>query len=281
MSNITLTDIYSVQTNFFKLNVQNVGQIYSLSKEEIDRNPLPCIRSGDRFITWVECNGIPEDLTINILQRLILWNFREKIRDLGFETRGKYRIYHPDNRIPTTQDDFYKLYRGLNYRIVRVMDDLFLCVDPSVFIDSCAPISFWHEKGVSISKLSGFSVKITDSLYRLSGYLVNTIQTDPLTCSIKIFRSFETESSLAAKDASFVYPEARPEVLDELFRACGIRHSTSRLIRKNTFIDDQTPGKNRLASTLSLVETLYSDVFPLNFASFDVSLRNEPTVVRL
>lgn len=281
MSNIALTDIYSVQTNFFKLDVETVGKAYSLSQEEIDRNPLPNIKRGDRFYTWIECDGIPEELTPSLLLSFILWNFEEKIRDLGFVTRGIYRIYHPDNQIETSQDDFYKLYNGINYRIIRVLDDFFLCIDPSVFLDSCASILFWHERGAHISKLSGFSVKFADSIYRLSGYLVTTILRDLLTCSVSLYRSNENESSLVEKKASSVYPESRPEVLDELFRACRIRHSTSRIIRKNTFIDDQTPGKNRLVSTLSLVDNLYSNVFPLNFASFNISLRKEPTVVRI
>jgi hypothetical protein len=281
--------VYARFGNFFRINYK-LGKIFiweSDPKEKIGIGKT--IFFGGKFYSY-EGGDAAREVTPNlqILKSMITRQFGLKLRNLKYMFKGDYRAYKIENRVEHPHKDIFSIFEGFEFRTVIVDEAILLCVDPHIILRANCSLGQLTEKGAPVDQLSDFSVTYISPSpegkeERIEGYLLGVVrqQTDDgeivLNCRIKNYRSFAEEVIPAHR----VFPESRPELIQELLSQIGREFDVVGLQRKLSFLDSKTSSRDRFLKTLEIVKQLKTEVFPLEFGQFKVDLEAEPVVIRL
>jgi hypothetical protein len=282
MSEQSITDIYNVQTNLFELITEKLGSVYLISSEQDSLEKYEKIRHGNEYYTYMKGFGDKVKLNLSIFKSFILSNLINSLKKNEYIFRGKYNVYNNNDVIDFKYGDYIKLYDGFKYRIIYLENNIYLCIDPSVYVECCASIKKWQELGVSLYRLNDMSIRLfnEDDEYLIHGYLLNTYKDKDLMCKIKLYREYN-DKVIVDVDSNNVFPEPRPEVISDLIESTGERSNLIYVIRKNSFITSNTPSRDRLYKTKKIIDNLNNNIFPLNFGGFIINLNKTQAVVRL
>ena len=280
------TEYYDVFANLFKIGIENLGGVY-LVGPEIDEtiDVLKTIKRSGNYYSYEPEYGEPCNLTASIVLGFIRKYFRHTIRANGYLSKGHYTLYKEEDVVRHDNEDIIKLFKGFKYRILSLENEYYLCIDPACVVFSAASIEYLADRGISLQDLQGFSVRyIDDEGHRISGYLLQTEKDNgQITSTIRFYRR---PNSLNLPDvvklpADTLYPEARPEILESFLNKLGTHSSIIRIIRRLSFLSSRTSSRDRLVETLRLAEKLVTEIFPLEFGGFKVSLSTEPIIVKM
>jgi hypothetical protein len=275
-------DVYSVYERFgnmFALDYQT-GCIYEVAREpETEEEKNATIYWEGHCYTFLPDLGLSKiDPPHELLRRLITKQFLIALKQKGYKFQADYLVYHPSDEIQHNQRDIFSIFKGFNFRTLRLGENLFLCVDPHLTIVTNATLKYLTSKCKNLSDLSDFSVRWnTETEGGIDGYLIETICSNgSVKCKVKNYRT-GTEEEV---DGSLVYPEPRPELLERLITIVGGDLSVISLQRKLSFLDSKEASRDRFFETLEIIRKLKTNVFPIKFGDFKVELDPNPVVVR-
>lgn len=285
MSSTDVFRIYDRFGNFFRMNYTK-GVLY-----KFETNPLEIIGPGKTiffqgtFYSYESGPGAQKVVpSLPILKSMITRQFALALRRNGYKFKGDYRSYKIENEISHPHRDIFSIYEGFEFRTVLINGQIFLCIDPHIIFDINCSIEDLVNKGIKPGELNDFSVSyLTEDRKRIDGYLLETLwerneaEESILICKIKNFRDFIEVS----EPAWSVFPEARPEVIQELLNKLNRDYDVVGLQRKISFLDSKTASRDRLLKTMEIITQLQKDVFPLRFGEFEVNIEIEPIIVRL
>ena len=284
--NVVFTEFYDVHANFFRLHVDRLGEVYFIGpvvSDSMDRTTI--IKRSGNFYSYKKEYGNLCDLTGDMVLGFIRKNFRQTIRENGYKLRGKYTLYTEDDKINHKNEDLFQLYKGFRYRIFSIYNEYYLCVDPSCVVLSTASIEYLAKKGINLEFLEGFSVRyIHEKGYRISGYLMETEKKNgEYISTIKLYRKPEYLDipDIVKIEAGSIFPESRPEILESFLNRLGSTSSLIRLIRNLSFLDSSTASRDRFIETLKIIEKIESEIFPIEFGGFHISLSKEPIIIKM
>ncbi|MEM3871136.1 MAG: hypothetical protein QXE05_01030 [Nitrososphaeria archaeon] len=278
--------IYARFGNFFRIRY-NLGKIFvweSNPKEKIGIGKT--IFFEGKFYSYEGGNGAREVTPdLKIIKSMITRQFGLKLRSLGYRFKGDYIAYKEENEIDQPYKNIFSVFDGFEFRTVLIGESILLCIDPHIIFRTNCSVGELIENSVPLDQLRDFSVTylLEKEKKGIDGYLLETLRQqtengkDAIICKIKNYRDF-TEVTIPAYR---VFPEARPELIQELLNKIGAAYDVINLQRKLSFLDSKTASRDRLMKTLEIVRKLQSEVFPIEFGKFKVDLEVEPIVVRL
>jgi len=294
MTSVDVLSLYKKFGNFFKIQGGSLGKVYELGAEIDDSvDKTTTILFGGKYYSFVaypnstECQVTQDILTSFLRKRLPL-----ALKDRGYNFRKKYHAYKDNNdEVKHSHQNIFRIFKGFEYRIVALENEVFICIDPRVILESVSSIADLIQRGISPSYLNDFSARyIDDEGFRIDGYLVETATGKELAqkpnssyfCRINRYRKEKEEPEEEIVPAERVFPESRPELIQEFLERLGIDFGLIRLMRSLSFLDSPTPSLDRLVQTIRRVEELVtSGVFPLKFDGFSFNLDNQPIVLKL
>ncbi|MCS7365261.1 MAG: hypothetical protein NDF54_07495 [archaeon GB-1867-035] len=270
--------IYQRLGNFFRMKY-NQGRMFESRSEpsEVIRREEVIFFEG-KFYSY---KSFPEarETTFNlrVLKSMITKQFALKLKNNGYKFKRKYIAYREEVEQP--HKDIFSVFKGFEFRIILLDDQIFLCIDPHIVFKVNCSIDYLLSQGFDRSLLSDFSVSYSgEEGKRIDGYLIETVEESNVNlCRIKKFRDF-TEVKILANN---VFPEPRPELIQMILDGLGRNFNVISLQRKLSFLDSKTASKDRLMRTLEIVQRLKEEVFPLEFGEFKVELEDNPVVVKL
>lgn len=276
--------IYARFGNFFKMH-HNMGKMFRWNgdpREKIGHDKT--IFFGGRVYSYEGGEEAQEVTpTPQILKSMITKQFVLKLKSAGYRFRGKYRAYKLENEIKHPHSNFFSVFQGFEFRTVLVGESILLCIDPHIMLKINYSVGQLIQRGVSPTQLSGFPVTFSgeEERKRIDGYLTDIIKQESegatsFACKIKSYRNFVEVQA----PADNVFPESRPELIQELLSKLGIEYDVVALQRQLSFLDSKTASKDRLLKTLEIVRQLQNEIFPLQFGAFEVKLEVEPAVIR-
>jgi len=213
----------------------------------------------------------------DLLKSMITKQFALKLKNLGYRFKGKYRVYKEEAEVENPYKDIFSIYRGFEFRILLLNEDIYLCIDPKIIFKFNSSIKQLIEKGANPNSLKDFSVSYSAEREGIDGYLIETASIgEDFVCKIKNYRDFREVEISADK----VFPEPRPELIQKLLNEIGVQYDVIGLQRKLSFLDSKTASRDRLYKTLEIIKRLKSEVFPLKFGEFEVNIEETPVVVR-
>jgi len=283
MSTLDVFKVYARFGNFFRIHY-TTGKLFRWDgdpREEIGYDKT--IVFEGKVYSYEGGEGALEiTLTPQILKSMITKQFALRLRNVGYRFRGDYRAYKLESQIGHTYSDFFSIFQGFEFRTVLVDESILLCIDPHIMLRINYSLGQLIQKGVPPSQLSDFSVTFSseDERERIDGYLIEILKRESeeasFFCKIKGYRDFA--EVMAPVDS--VFPESRPELIQELLRKLGIEYDVVALQRQLSFLDSKTASRDRLLKTLEIVKQLQNEIFPLQFGEFKVELEAEPVVIR-
>lgn len=278
--------IYDRFGNLFKMNYTE-GTLYRFETNPVERiGPGKTIFFQGVFYCYESSAGaqtvVPD---LPILKRMITRQFALALKRNDYRFKGRYRAYKLENEISHSHRDIFSVHEGFEFRTVIVEEQMFLCVDPHIVFGIKCSIEDLVSKGIKPEELNDCSVShlAEDEERRIAGYLLETVlgkrDIEPRSsiCRIKNYRDF-AEVLVPAK---LVFPETRPELIQELLSKLHRNYDVIRLQRRLSFLDSRTASRDRLLKTMEIIRQLQKDVFPLEFGEFEVNIEAEPIVVRL
>ena len=279
------TEFYDVFANLFKLHLIQLGQIYNIGEtinDSIDYSSY--IKRGDSYYTFNEEYGEPCSLTNSILIGLIRKQFKKKMKENNYLIKRRYTLYREIDEVNHSFEDIFKLFNGFKYRILLVENEYFLTIDPACVVMTIASIENFAKKGINLQFLEGFSVKLDIEDHLISGYLLKTKkENNTISCEIRLYRKPKNLelNDIIILNANSVYPESRPELLESFLTQLGTRFSIVKLIRRLSFLDSSTSSRDRFVQTLKIIKNISTEIFPLRFGDFIISLKIEPLIVKM
>lgn len=276
--------IYARFGNFFRMRY-DMGKMFRWDgdpREKIGYDKT--IFFEGRFYSYEGDKGAQEVTpTPQILKSMITKQFVLKLRSVGYRFRGHYRAHKLENEIEHPHSNFFSVFQGFEFRTVLVDESILLCIDPHIMLKINYSVGQLIQRGVSPIQLSDFSVtfSIEEESKRIDGYLTEVIKQESegatsFACKIKSYRDFAEVQA----PADSVFPESRPELIQELLSRLDMEYDVVALQRQLSFLDSKTASRDRLLKTLEIVKQLQSEIFPLQFGGFKVELEAEPVVIR-
>jgi len=296
MTSVDVMSLYKKFGNFFKIQINSHGKVYELGAEIDDSvDETTTIHYNGKYYSFVAYpNSTKCEVTQDILTRFLRKRLSLALKDKGYKFRKKYRAYKDNqDEVKHPHVTSFRIFKGFEYRILALENenDVFLCIDPRVILESVFSIADLVQKGISPSCLSDFSVRyIGDEGFRIDGYLVETATGKELAqesnssyfCRINRYRKEKEEPEEETVPAEGVFPESRPELIQEFLKILGIEFDLIRLVRSLSFLDSPTPSLDRLVQTIKRVEELNSSgIFPLKFDGFSFGLDKQPIILKL
>jgi hypothetical protein len=265
----------------FELEMEQHGHIFGSDKPPDSILDASCV---DYHGIFYRLNGDPTaevtEPAVEVVRRFLLKNFITKLGSKGFvfRKRGMPSVtWRKADEVAQQHSDFLRVFHGFDFRVISIDGAYLLCLNPHVVIDAVASLNDYLERGISLSELSGFSVKFdAEEETGIDAYLIETIQeTAGASCNVKEYRT-GTESHLAATK---VKPESRPELLQSLGEGIHLDFGIVRLQRKLSYQDSPVPSRERYARTIEIAKTLAREIFPLDFAGFKITMSVNPVSV--
>lgn len=270
---------YQSFANMFELIV-NKGAIFrSLASPENREDPESVYFLGQNYSLAGGTGNIVAEPAQEIIKRFIFKNLISRLAAKGFlrkRRRISYVVFRTSDEVQHPHTQFFRVYNGFEIRVRTVEEAYLLCIDPHVVIQSEATLAQYVQQGVSLSGLSGFSVKYDDDTYSgIDGYLIETLQNGVVKCRIKNYR--ELNETLV--DVNKVKPEPRPEVLQELGDKVGIDFGVIKLQRKLSLQDSPIPSRQRFEKTKELAAMVAREIFPMKFGNFTIEMNAAPVAI--
>lgn len=294
MSSVDIMSLYKKFGNLFKINVKSLGKIYELGTEIDDSlDKKATIYYDGKYYSFKAYKGSNQsDLTQEILTRFLRKNFYLALRNKGYRFPKKYRTYRgEEDKVTQPHPDIFRIFKGFRYSIIDLENDVFLCIDPCVILESVSSVADLIHRGIPPSSLNDFSVRcIGDEGFRIDGYLTETATGKALAqesnsdyfCRINRYRKEKGEPEEEIVPAKNVFSESRPELIQTFLGRLGIDFDIIRLIRSLSFLDSPTPSLDRFVQTMNRVDELNSSgIFPLKFGKFSFELNKQPIVLKL
>jgi hypothetical protein len=291
LSGIDILDIYEKFANFFELTLSNKGMIYEHDYTQDQVLPESewahsILYLGKRYSWQSEAHARQVDADAEILHRFISKAFSSALRERGYWFRGKYISFLPKKEIEQQPHrDIFRMYDGFSHRIIVLSEQFVLCIDPHLALRFIARVDELMAMGLSLDKLSDFSVSYKkEGERRIDGYLIETTTNTArkALCRVKSYREDDKNISEELVDASIVTPEAKPELIQKFLQDLGSNFDVVAFQRKFSFLDSRTPSRDRFAKTLEIVSNLRQDgIFPLRFGGFLVELSPNPLIVKV
>jgi hypothetical protein len=282
MSTTDVFTIYDRFGNFFRMNYE-MGKLYRYEDDPREKiGPGKTIFFRGYFYSYERSiDAVEEDHpSIQILKSMITRQFALKLQNNGYRFKGEYRVYKPDYQLESLHRDIFSVYDGFVFRTVVIGGSILLCIDPHITFSFNASIKTLIDKGIRLDQLKDFSVTYSGGkIKRIDGYLLETLRQKGtnLVCRIKNYRNFTEE----IVPAEIVFPEARPELIQETLKKLNRPYDVVALQRKLSFLDSKTASRDRLLKTLEIAKELQERIFPLEFGQFKVELEIEPIVIRM
>ena len=269
-----MSEIYDIYTNLFPLQIKE-GKIYEIPASE--KNNDSVFFEGKNYSTHSINSGKEVDSNVYLVKTLITKQFANSLHKLGYKFNGKYKAFRESDEINQTDNDVFHLFTGFEFRILQLENNLVLCLEPKIVLRFSGSIDDLVSKGIEPNSFKGFFVRFSDENNHQKGYLEGVEQIgEQLVCRI-----IDYNGNSIKKSAQIVVPDPRPEVIELLLRDLGRNPKVISLQRKYSFLDSPTSSKDRLSKTLDLVKLMNSEVFPLKFGGFEVSIAENPMMVKV
>jgi hypothetical protein len=293
MTSADIMSLYRKFGNLFRIQVNSIGKIYDLGTEiDASIDETTTVHHNGRYYSFVAYPNSAEcQATQDIVTSFLRKRFSLALERKGYSFRKKYRVYKEDDEIKHPYQNIFRVFKGFEYRIVALENDMFLCLDPCVILESVSSIADLIRRGIPPSYLNSFSVRYIGSEgFRIDGYLIETATGKDFTqepnlsyfCRINRYRKVKEEPEEEIVLAERVFPESRPELIQEFLKILGIEFDLIRLVRSLSFLDSPTPSLDRFVQTIKRVEELISlGVFPLQFDGFSFELNKQPIILKL
>ena len=66
--------------------------------------------------------------------------------DHGYEFQDSYIVYGKDSVVDHTEKDVFSMFRGFQFRLIIIGDDLFLCIDPHLSRETNASTEYLAQR---------------------------------------------------------------------------------------------------------------------------------------
>ena len=285
MATSNALSLYPKVGNFFRLSFQKKGKIFQSEQLPEGMEREKTIFIPPKYFSFEPFEGASEiEPNLQILKNMTTKQFALKLREKGYLFKGKYRPFLESDEIEQPHKDIFSIFKGFEFRTVILEDSIHLCIDPRLIIRTICSIDYLIQQGIDVGILANFSVVYWDQKGdKLAGFLIETTPRDRIdarsgstpVCRIRERKEFKEESIIPNN----VYPESRPETLQRILNNLGRSFDVVSLQRKYSFLDSKTASKDMLAETFNIIEKL-SDVFPLRFGGFLVTLEPEPIRIK-
>jgi len=281
MANHNVYSIYQRFGNMFALEGYEDVPVYEASRNpETQKEENAMVYWEGRYYTFLPDLGVSKiDSPLELVKQFIGRQFTLTLRQKGYKFKTDYCAYHSSDEVQHNQKDIFSMFKGFNFRLLSLGENLFFCVDPALTIVTNATIEHLARKCKNLSELTDFSVRWNlEAEGGIDGYLIETRYYEgSVKCKVKNYRTGVEEEV----DGELVYPEPKPELLERLIMSIGGDPSVVSCQRKLSFLDSKEASRDRLFATLEIVRNLTINVFPIKFGDFTVSLNSNPLVVRL
>lgn len=284
---------FSQYTNWFRLDVSD-GAVYKIPASMADEEPSDYFLRHDGEYFTLECckegsqTVRPEGM---LLRRIILHSFRDALRQKDFAFKGlhNYIAYWTTQAHPQPHSDVFSAYTaGFEFRVVEYEDNggpkCYLVIDPHVVFVMNMSIEDLVSHGISLSKLSDFSVKVLsdegEQVGGIDGFLVETQRQrgGEIQCRIVDIRTGVEE----LVEASQVYLEPRPEIIRWILQEFGSSFDVVKFQRDKSFLSSPLASKERFQKTQEIVRDYLvgrAQVFPLRVGEFTIDIDPDPVPV--
>jgi hypothetical protein len=286
VSSINILDLYERFGNFFEIDCK-YGDIYEIG-EKIDNtiDPDTIVPFAGKYFSYKpQPNSTKAQPNLIVLQRFVSKQFELKLVAKGYKLRKwGYCAYRIEDAALQPHKDVFEIFRGFVYRVLILEEQLSLCIDPHLVLETRCSIHNLVQKGIPLDELDDFSVRYDIANENgINGYLIDTFKTstEEVFCKLKGYRKVEgkPQEEIIAPDK--VFPEARPELLQKFILRLGSSYSIIDLQRRLSYLDSTTASRDRFRATLDIVTKLSEEIFPLKFGNFVVNVKVQPIIVKL
>lgn len=277
----TAAGLYKKVTNFIEIEYEG-GEVFRLRTthgESVSNNFTV-------FVNGVQYSSLPlenadrlDNIPIEVLKSMVTKQFSIKLANAGYATKGgvgHYQAYREKDEVDHPHKDIFRLYTGFTYRFPVYQGKIFLVIDPHLVFEAFASVSDLVRMGCSLDDVADFQVSYS-SRFGIDGYLRETrlsTASGKLECDVLDYRNDEEKTGPAEE----VFPEPRPELLEQLLRLLGRNFDVVSLNRRYSFLNSKTAPKDRYAAMDQFTRDLQDEIFPLEFGKHKIKLKGHVAI---